>query len=141
MRICSSLTPAGTAQVEWYLCEQMYLCQGILSPMAYSGPARWPVWALVREARRRAGLTQAELARRAHTSQSSIAAYERARTMPDLATLFRLVEACGLELRLELAEPDPQRVASERAARGRSVEQRLATNESFTELAAELRSG
>jgi hypothetical protein len=96
---------------------------------------------LLREARRRAGLTQAELGARAHTSQPAIAGYERARTMPDLATLFRLVEACGLELRLELVEPDSQRVAGEQAARQRSVEERLATNESFTELAWELRGG
>ncbi len=114
---------------------------GYPSRMVSSGPARWPVWALVREARRRAGLTQLELARRAHTSQSSIAGYERARTMPDLATLFRLVGACGLELRLELVEPDDQRTAAERAARERSVEDRLVTNESFTELVSELRSG
>jgi transcriptional regulator with XRE-family HTH domain len=109
--------------------------------MSISGAARWPVWALLKEARRRAGLTQAELAIRAHTSQPAIAGYERARTMPDLATLFRLVEACGLELRLELTEPDGQRVAAEAAARQRSVEERLTTNESFTELAAELRRG
>ena len=109
--------------------------------MSIAGPARWPVWSLLREARRRAGLTQSDLAARAHTSQPAIASYERARTMPDLATLFRLVEACGLELRLELVDPDPQRVATEETARKRSVEERLATNDSFTELAAALRSG
>jgi transcriptional regulator with XRE-family HTH domain len=65
---------------------------------------RWPVWAIVRDARRRAGLTQAELARRVGTSQPAIARYERARAMPDLATLHRIVEACGLELRLELVD-------------------------------------
>jgi transcriptional regulator with XRE-family HTH domain len=106
-----------------------------------AGSARWPVWALLREARRRAGLTQAELAARASTSQPAIASYERARTMPDLTTLFRLVDACGLELRLVLVEPDRQRVAAEQAARQRSVEEQLATNESFTDFAAELRGG
>lgn len=77
---------------------------------------RWPVWALLREARRRAALTQDELARCVPTSQSAIARYERARTMPDLATVHRIVEACGLELRLELAEPDTQRAAAARIA-------------------------
>ena len=57
---------------------------------------RWPVWALIREARHRAGITQAELARRVGTSQPAIARYERARAMPDLPTLHRIVEACGL---------------------------------------------
>jgi transcriptional regulator with XRE-family HTH domain len=107
--------------------------------MTSVGAARWPVWALAKEARRRAGLTQAEVAARARTSQPAIASYERARTMPDLTTLFRIIEACGLELHLELREPSSQRRAAEEAAMGRTVEERLATNESFTELAAELR--
>ena len=106
-----------------------------------SGATRWPVWALVREARRRAGLTQAEVAARAGTSQPAIARYERARAMPDLATLYRIVEACGFELRMGLAEPDHQRAASERAAQERSVEERLAAVEQHTELVNELRGG
>ena len=40
-------------------------------------------------------------------SQAAVARYERNRTVPDLRTLARLVEACGLELRLSIAEPDP----------------------------------
>lgn len=68
--------------------------------------ARYPVWSLLRDARQRAGLTQRELAARAGTSQSALARYERARTMPDLATLLRLVEACGLDLRMRLEERD-----------------------------------
>ncbi|MGH9154509.1 MAG: helix-turn-helix domain-containing protein, partial [Acidimicrobiales bacterium] len=39
--------------------------------------------------------SQAQLAARAGTSQPAIARYEKARTMPDLATLHRIVEACG----------------------------------------------
>ena len=76
----------------------------------------WPVWALIREARRRAGLTQAELAQRVGTSQPAIARYERARSMPDIATLHRIVEACDLELHLELSEPDRQREAAAKIA-------------------------
>lgn len=86
-----------------------------------STATQWPVWALIREARGRAGLTQAELAERVGTSQPAIARYERARVMPDLDTLHRIVGACGLTLRLELAEPDAQREAAARAALGRSV--------------------
>lgn len=101
----------------------------------------WPVWALIREARHRAGLTQAELARRIGTSQPAIARYERARSMPDLATLHRIVDACGLELRLELAEPDAQQEAAARRAAERSVEERLQANTRQAELIHALRHG
>lgn len=100
-----------------------------------------PVWALVREARARAGLTQAALATRAGTSQPAIARYERARTLPDLETLQRIIEACGLELRWELVEPDPQRAANEQAALERTVEQRLQANDDHTALVHPLRHG
>jgi transcriptional regulator with XRE-family HTH domain len=63
--------------------------------------------ALIREARRRAGLSQRELADRVGTTQSAIARWETGRSAPSLASLERLVRACGLELRLGLAEPDP----------------------------------
>ena len=102
---------------------------------------RRPVWALIKEARRRAGLSQAELAKRIGTSQSAIARYERARSMPDLATLHRIAEACGFELRLELAEQDAQRAATEAAALARTVEQRVLANERQTELIGALRRG
>ena len=61
--------------------------------------------------------------------------------MPDLSTLHRLVEACGLELHLELAVPDAQREANEQAALDRSVEQRLNAVEQYTELVNQLRHG
>jgi len=57
---------------------------------------------LVREARSRAGLTQRELAARAGTSQSVVARVEAGRTRPGSATLRRLLEAAGFELRTEL---------------------------------------
>lgn len=106
-----------------------------------SSATRWPVWALIREARRRADLTQAELARRVGTSQPAIARYERARAMPDLDTLHRIVEACGFELRLELAEPDAQRAAAQRIALERTPEERLQANARQAELVRALRDG
>lgn len=102
---------------------------------------RWPVWALIREARRRAGLSQAELAARVGTSQPAIARYERARSLPDLSTVHRIVEACGLELRLDLTAPDEQRAAGEEAALERTVEERLLANTRHAELIAALRHG
>lgn len=53
---------------------------------------------LIREARKRAGLTQAELARRAGTTQSSIARWESGRTQPGFDTVRRLVRASGYRL-------------------------------------------
>ena len=63
-------------------------------------------WALLQEARRQAGLTQAELARRAGVPQSTVAKIERGRRDPSLSTLERLVRAAGLELRIQLAPKD-----------------------------------
>ena len=57
--------------------------------------------ALLETVRRRNGLTQAELARRAGTSQPVISAYERGHRDPTFGTLRRLVAAGGADLRLE----------------------------------------
>ena len=59
--------------------------------------------ALLRAVRRRAGLTQAELARRAGTSQPVISAYERGHRDPTYETLRRLVAAGGERLVLDAA--------------------------------------
>lgn len=99
------------------------------------------VGSLIRLARERAGLSQAALAARAGTSQSAIARYESGVTSPRLETARRLVEACGSELRVELAESSFQRQAAIEAALARSVEDRLRTNDSFTALVAQLRHG
>jgi len=109
--------------------------------MMSSTATMWPVWALIREARRRAGLTQAELAQRVGTSQPAIARYERARSMPDIATLHRIAWACGLELHLELSQPDQQREAAARIAFDRTPEERLQANTRQAELIHALRHG
>ena len=55
--------------------------------------------------RRRNGLTQLDLARRAGTSQPVISAYERGHRDPTYATLQRLVAAGGEQLLLSAASP------------------------------------
>ena len=55
---------------------------------------------MLRRVRRRRGLTQAELARRAGTSQPVISAYEHGRRDPTFRTLERLVEAGGERLQI-----------------------------------------
>jgi transcriptional regulator with XRE-family HTH domain len=51
-------------------------------------------------ARRRAGLTQRELARRTGTAQPTISRIERGLMSPTVATLEPLIKACGMELEI-----------------------------------------
>ena len=62
---------------------------------------------LVREARKRAGLTQAELGRRAEVPQSTVARIESGARIPSTELVERLVRAAGYEIRCRLGEPDP----------------------------------
>lgn len=95
--------------------------------------------AVIREARRRSGLSQAELARRAHVSQPVISAYENGRREPGLSMLTRLIEASGHRLNLDIvAEPGSphglpdtpvgRQLRRRRRAIIRAAEQRGATN-------------
>ena len=52
----------------------------------------------LRAARERSGLTQAQLARTAGTSQATVSAYEGGTKTPSLDTLGRLLSACGARL-------------------------------------------
>lgn len=58
---------------------------------------------LLREARKRAGLTQRELAKRARTAQSVVARIEQEQSDPSWETLTRIVAAAGFDLHGELA--------------------------------------
>jgi predicted nucleotidyltransferase/DNA-binding XRE family transcriptional regulator len=79
--------------------------------------------ALLREARRRSGLTQVELASRAGVTQSVISAYESGRRQPALPTLAALVRAAGLDLAIAVRRPrDPTRALT--GPVGRIVRQR-----------------
>lgn len=75
---------------------------------------------LIAQARRDAGLTLRELAARADTSHSAIAAYEQGRTSPTVATLDRILSAAGFAVDVTLA-PRPGRGDNDRAARGREL--------------------
>lgn len=59
----------------------------------------------VRELRRVAGVTQAELARQGGTSQPTIAAYENGRKSPSVRTLERLATSVGHELHVMFVPP------------------------------------
>lgn len=62
---------------------------------------------LLRAARRRAGLTQAELAARAGVPRTMISAYERGVRDATLPTLGRMVRAAGFELEVRLVRARP----------------------------------
>jgi predicted nucleotidyltransferase/DNA-binding XRE family transcriptional regulator len=68
-------------------------------------PSRLSAASLLRQARRRSGLSQVELARRAGVTQSVISAYEAGRRQPALSTLAHLIEATGLHLKVTVDEP------------------------------------
>ncbi len=76
-----------------------------------------PAAGLLWLARDKAGITQAELARRAEIPASMVSAYEHGRRQPTLPTLSRLLKAAGYELRLNLAPYDDhdEVLAAERA--------------------------
>lgn len=61
---------------------------------------------LVREARLRAGLSQAALADRLGVTRSTVARYESADAEPDLAMLTRIAAECGFALRVGLVPAD-----------------------------------
>ena len=80
---------------------------------------------LVREARRRAGLTQRELAERAGTTQSAIARLESGRTSPSFDSVVRLVRLCGFRLDVALDPYDDSDIAQAEALLRMSVDERV----------------
>ena len=62
---------------------------------------------LIREIRKRAGLTQTELAERIGTTQSAVARIER-HGSPTLARLSEIAEACGFDIHLRLVPMDAE---------------------------------
>ena len=61
--------------------------------------------ALIRESRKAAGLTQAELARKAKVTQPVIARLEREGANPRLDTLEKVIAATGHSLKLDTGAP------------------------------------
>jgi len=63
-------------------------------------------WALLREARAQAKLSQRALAERAAVAQSEVARIESGRQEPSFARLEQLLRAAGYDLRVELVPHD-----------------------------------
>ena len=80
---------------------------------------------LIREARTLASLTQAELARLVGTQQSVVSRWERGDDEPRIATLARILRACGLEVDLAFRRLDDVDRAQIRGTLSLSPAQRL----------------
>jgi len=78
------------------------------------------ITALIRDARRAAGITQLELARQAGTAQPAVAAYESGAKTPNLATLERLLGACEHDIEV-LARPRMRRGATSLAELAQTI--------------------
>ncbi len=76
------------------------------------------VGSAVRAARRRAGVSQSELAERAGTSQPSIARLEKGQVSPTVITLDRIARALGADLVIDF-EPQAAQRYSTPPARGK----------------------
>jgi hypothetical protein len=70
---------------------------------------------LITNARNNSGLTQAELASRAGTSQAAIARYEADRVSPSVSTLERVLRAAGEDLLLSSVRGNQTDLSSEKA--------------------------
>jgi transcriptional regulator with XRE-family HTH domain len=91
--------------------ELANICCDNMSPFLR---VKMPASSLVDEIRRRSGLSQAELARRAGLPRSVVNTYVRGRREPGTDALIRLASAAGLELQLV---PRATPVDAERAGR------------------------
>ncbi|HEX2056953.1 MAG TPA: helix-turn-helix transcriptional regulator [Actinomycetota bacterium] len=63
---------------------------------------------LIREARKRAGLTQRELAELLATTQPVVARWENGKTSPSFERVVQAIRACGLDLGVRIVTPDDQ---------------------------------
>lgn len=80
---------------------------------------------LIREARRRASLTQAELAERISTAQPNVARWESADMSPSVDMLTRVVQACGLDLLVRLVPREAGEWTRVEEAEETSLDERL----------------
>ncbi len=77
--------------------------------------------ALVAKVRSQSGLTQADLAARAGTSQAAVARYETGASTPSTATLTRLLRAGGFELEVALRKTSASDLSTQRAKKIRQL--------------------
>lgn len=94
---------------------------------------------LIREARKRAGVTQRQLARRLGTSQPVIARWESGQRSPDYDVVRDAVRACGFDLETALVERDLQEEAMLDYSMSLTPKERLQANQSMLDFEAKIR--
>lgn len=97
-RRCSKPAPVFSVRVCW---ASGYRRSAIIVNVSASAPG-----ILIRDARHRAGLTQAELGRRAGVTQSVVSAYESGARQPSLPMLERLVRATGCQIDMRVRKSE-----------------------------------
>ena len=93
--------------VEFVLFEdmkrEMFKRPGFKAAYDALGP-KYALISAMMDARNKKGMTQAEIAKRAGTTQSAIARFEAGRTNPTLEFASRLSRALGAKLEIQLAK-------------------------------------
>ena len=74
---------------------------------------------IISSVRQRAGLSQAELALRAGTSQPAVARYESGKASPSTSTLLRLLRAAGYDLEVQIRKASVTDLSGTRARKVR----------------------
>lgn len=95
-RVCAPQTTLGAFAMHTSGSTRARTYQRVVTPARETAD-------LIVEARRRADLSQSELAERTGPAQASIARWERG-DAPSLETVREVVEACGLDLQTTLEE-------------------------------------
>ena len=62
---------------------------------------------VVKRLRQISGLSKREIARRAQTTPAALVEYESGRRSPSLASLYRIADACGLEVHITFRRKNP----------------------------------
>lgn len=87
---------------------------------------------VMREARRRAGLSQVQLARRLGTSQAAVWRWEHGLVEPSWSSVLRAASACGMAVSVALEDVDPDEWRLVLAGRNRSPSTRLEELERYS---------
>jgi uncharacterized protein len=113
----TSATRAAPDSRTFILATQLYRRSAMLACMDMKAVRAGD---LLRRARKRARLSQVDLAAQAGVTQSVISAYESGQRQPSVPVLARLIDAAGFELALGL-RPQPDRLRHLSGPLGRRV--------------------
>ena len=102
------------------------------SDLTYSGGKMSRGGLVIREARRRSGVTQAKLARRLGTSQAAVWRWEAGVVEPPYHSVARAASACGLSLAPLLQDVDEDEWRLVELGRNRSPAERIHELERFS---------